>query len=265
MKALVTLSFLFLSLALHGQEIIDNKATIRAEYEFLYKTDPGSTKYSSDLLSLDICESGQSFFYSRNQAYRDSVKRVCLQEGLSPYETMGKIRRLPTGAGWIVNKHFKNNKYRYIHKMIKSYSAEFDLVIPLWSLLPDTLTINGFFCRKATASFLGRSWIAWFTPQIVSNDGPWMLWGLPGLIIKATDSDNYFSFTCVDAGKLPEPYYVSVTSDFYATRQISFQQMLNLEKMYNTDVDSYIEQVAGARKMGERNNKRKYIPLAVKH
>lgn len=264
MKRIFLIYFLLLSLASYGQEIIDNKVTFRAEYEFQYRTDPTSTLYTKDILYLDVCESGQSFFYSRNRAYRDSLKRVYLADGFSPQEVMEKIRIFPNGILWTVNKRFKNNVCKYHNKLISSYSCEYPLTLPQWELHSDTLTLCGFVCQKATANFMGRIWTVWFAPQVVNNDGPWMLWGLPGLILKASDSNNHFSFTCTEVGKLQQTVYTLTSADLYATKQISFQQMLNLEKLFHTDFDSFLEQTSGARKMGERNKIRKYIPLVLK-
>lgn len=67
---------------------------------------------------------------------------------------------------------------------------------PQWTLSADTATILSYTCRKAECHFKGRSWIAWFTPDIPSSEGPWKLYGLPGLILKAEDDEAHYIFTC---------------------------------------------------------------------
>lgn len=54
----------------------------------------------------------------------------------------------------------------------------------------DTTTILNIVCQKATMEFRGREYTAWFTMDIPINDGPWKLYGLPGLILKAEDSEG---------------------------------------------------------------------------
>lgn len=44
--------------------------------------------------------------------------------------------------------------------------------------------INQFNCQKATASFRGRTYTAWFTISIPVPHGPWKLGGLPGLMLE---------------------------------------------------------------------------------
>jgi len=40
----------------------------------------------------------------------------------------------------------------------------------------------------------GRHWIAWFAPSIPISEGPYKFSGLPGLIIKLSDSNNFWNF-----------------------------------------------------------------------
>ncbi len=67
---------------------------------------------------------------------------------------------------------------------------------PAWTLTTDTATILSYVCTRAQCLFKGREWTAWFTPDIPSSEGPWKLFGLPGLILKAADSEGHYSFLC---------------------------------------------------------------------
>ena len=61
-----------------------------------------------------------------------------------------------------------------------------------WTLLDDTATISGYLCQKATTTFRGVEWQAWYTEEIPSSAGPWRLRGLPGLIVKAESKVHTF-------------------------------------------------------------------------
>lgn len=59
-----------------------------------------------------------------------------------------------------------------------------------WTMHEDTTSILNFVCQTATMEFRGREYTAWFTMDIPINDGPWKLYGLPGLIMKVEDSEG---------------------------------------------------------------------------
>ena len=61
-----------------------------------------------------------------------------------------------------------------------------------WKLSDDTLTVCGYLCQQATATFRGVEWRVWYTEEIPSSAGPWRLRGLPGLIVKAESEAHTF-------------------------------------------------------------------------
>lgn len=65
---------------------------------------------------------------------------------------------------------------------------------PVWEIGDSIKTVLGYECVKATTNYRGRTWIAWFTPEIPIQDGPWKLCGLPGLILEAHDANGDYIF-----------------------------------------------------------------------
>lgn len=59
-----------------------------------------------------------------------------------------------------------------------------------WEITNETKQIQNYTCYKATTSFRGNAFEVWFTPDIPINAGPWKWYGLPGLIVEATDTDQ---------------------------------------------------------------------------
>lgn len=52
--------------------------------------------------------------------------------------------------------------------------------------------ILGYRCQRATATFRGRQYEAFFSPELSAFGGPWKFDGLPGLILSVRSLDNYF-------------------------------------------------------------------------
>lgn len=59
-----------------------------------------------------------------------------------------------------------------------------------WILLPETDSLLGYVCQKAEMDFKGRHYMAWYSPDIALNAGPYKFGGLPGLILKIEDTSG---------------------------------------------------------------------------
>ncbi len=185
--------------SLDAQDIRDSVA-LRIRYA-------SQMRYSEELknLSLDekILDIGKysSHFYSwwaeRNQDIHDSV--------------FSKGGKLEDYFAAIDKSGFPNSKTRfnifknYPHKGILTYTVrelkpflyEESMVMPQWEMLSGDTVIVGYSCKRAKTTFRGRTWIVWYAMDIPYHDGPWKLYGLPGLILKADDVKGDFIFNCI--------------------------------------------------------------------
>ena len=87
-----------------------------------------------------------------------------------------------------------------------SWKYEEPLDTPRWEITDSVMVIDGINCVKATADYRGREWTAWFAPEIPFNEGPWKLWGLPGLIVRAYDSKGHYRFEAKSISVMPGGY-----------------------------------------------------------
>lgn len=96
-----------------------------------------------------------------------------------------------------------------------------------WHLLPETRKIGSLLCKKAVGVFRGRTYEAWYAPQIPVPYGPWKLQGLPGLIIEAYDASRQlnFMFVRLQMGAVCSPS-LSLSDDY---RIVSRQEMIENE------------------------------------
>ncbi len=109
-----------------------------------------------------------------------------------------------------------------------------------WTLLPDTVTVCGYVCRKAEATFRGRQWTVWYAPGIPLGIGPWKLNGLPGLIVRADDADGTHHMELVAAQKADgEVMDYAVQGRIKMTRE----RFLKKERRFCTQGDTYVSDV----------------------
>ena len=61
-----------------------------------------------------------------------------------------------------------------------------------WTLTDDTVTVGGYLCQQATATFRGLKWHVYYTEEVPTSAGPWRLRGLPGLIVEVKSDAHTF-------------------------------------------------------------------------
>lgn len=145
-----------------------------------------------------------------------------------------RAKRTKTEFGGIIYKGFPENKLSYSYKILNDkLRYEEDLNLFNWEILPKNKEIKGFNAQKATTSFAGRSYIAWFTSEIPISDGPYKFNGLPGLIIKIADEEEYYIFELIGFKSLKDPIFDTESGEEYLETDKS--RFLEIKKEYNAD------------------------------
>jgi GLPGLI family protein len=228
-------------------------------------------------MRLDYVD-GVSMFYDGFTYERDSLRMLAFGEDgkIKDQEEYNKLRSLPRQRFddfTIVD--FKSSEIiQLFGQATITIRGTMKMSVPDWKLSEESCVINGFSCKKATADYLGRNWIVWYTEDIPLPIGPWMLWGTPGLIVSAQDSEELFSFQLVWADKLDNYNRAAFIDSLYPDKP--FQKggntkhyvfpMKEAEKMYTrlrTDV-SYLFEVTGVHSNSIdklQKKAKKYIPL----
>ncbi|MDQ1095070.1 MULTISPECIES: GLPGLI family protein [Chryseobacterium] len=166
-------------------------------YEMQWKNKSESTNHH-ELCSLITNEKGNSYFQSYENFRRDSTHTSMVNEYFA-----NKAKGLRIGDG-ITNAKFrsliiKNISQNTITVEERFFTSIFSIAYPSckqhWKLIDDkTSIILGYKAYMASTEFGGRKWIAWYTKEIPISDGPYKFYGLPGLILKITDSDGAYTF-----------------------------------------------------------------------
>lgn len=126
-----------------------------------------------------------------------------------PYNLSTGVHNLPTGDNtvkqikvtelnqtkkYLYKDYSKNQVFQECHDEMffpkkKVYSDSLNSFD--WVLIGETKKINGYSCNKAITKWRGRSYTAWYTPEIAISEGPWKYGGLPGLIMEIYDEKKY--------------------------------------------------------------------------
>lgn len=69
--------------------------------------------------------------------------------------------------------------------------------LPKWNLSSENKKIGGYSCQKATSSFGGRFWTAWFTMDLPFQEGPYIFKNLPGLVVELEDKTKSHHFMLI--------------------------------------------------------------------
>lgn len=111
---------------------------------------------------------------------------------------------------------------------LTNWKYEESIDTPRWEITDSVMVIDGINCVKATADYRGRKWTAWFAPEIPFNEGPWKLWGLPGLIVRAYDSRGHYRFEAKSISVMPGGYVDYF--DYSARRRLRTERLRALKE-----------------------------------
>lgn len=183
MKKLLIFSLILVGLIAHAQ-------INRFFYE--YKFIPNSndkTNVKTEMMFLDINKAGSSY-YSRDKFIADSTQRADLEKQIKASSGNISINKSekPGQVSYRVTKSYPDFK-TYVFRNISSdnYKVKEDKK-PEWKIQSEKQKIGEYMAQKATTSFGGREWIAWFASDLPFQDGPYTFYGLPGLIVKIEDT-----------------------------------------------------------------------------
>jgi GLPGLI family protein len=177
-------------------EVIDS-----ADYRFTYslRCIVDTTHMDDPLIQKLTLIAGKKYSFFHNGERRELPKNA-KTDGWSLVASEG------LGATFV----YKDYQRKIAEVMIAgcgvSYHWAYEESIPAqqWVLCNESRTINGYECHKATTTYMGRDYTAWFTLDIPLHEGPWKFYGLPGLIIEISDSRNHYLFTCIEVVTLKE-------------------------------------------------------------
>lgn len=229
MKLLFNIFILFFSFNFTSKaQVKKDSSEIEVKYNFMFVQDTlnkASTIYEPMIL---LTNGKKSIYYSEN--YKIAV------------EGFGKKMEDAMKTGNIVDpsslpkarvKHnvYKDENKTYISNYLGKSYYTFESSDKLDWKIDDksSSTIGGYKCNKATINAGGKKFTAWFTYDIPISDGPYKFRGLPGLILKIYEDNNYSGFEVVSIKK------VSLPIEQKKGVEVSKEQFIAKRKEYMND------------------------------
>lgn len=191
-KHICSLIILFVTIQLYSQNVtkIDD-VTYRCEYLITYQLDSTNVTSKNSETMLLLIGNNTSKFLSLTTFLRDSIK-----ENSKSSSNLQQLMAVPKTA--FKDDIFKNHPQGKITStepiVTDYYKYEEPITLFDWTITNETKTVSGYRCQKATTTFSGRSYVAWFTNEIPIPDGPYKFNGLPGLIVQINDSKNHYKY-----------------------------------------------------------------------
>jgi GLPGLI family protein len=164
-------------------------------------------KIKEDITGLEIGKNGSRYFSIYNEERAKELEEWKIKNGDKPRDISLLLKASEkSGTPIKIYKYYKINQITTFDNIAReAFTYEEENPDFGWKILPDTMTILNQICQKATCIFRGRNYEAWFAQGINVSEGPWKFNGLPGLILKITDSKQDYSFEAISIEKIDYP------------------------------------------------------------
>ncbi len=177
--------------------VLANAQINRFFYEYKFIPDSNNKEeVKKEIMLLDIDKNG-STYYSQDKFVADSIGKAELEKQLKAGGGNISVNRRekPGQVSYKVTKQYPDFKtYLFRNISTDKYKIKEDRK-PEWKITSEKQKIGEYNAQKAVTSFGGREWTAWFTTDLPFQDGPYVFYGLPGLIVKIEDATGSHSMT----------------------------------------------------------------------
>lgn len=172
---------------------------LRIQYRMLFVKDVDSPNRKTENTMLLQIGNEISKYFNYHRFLSDSLHNALAKKKTPISEVRNKTVDIIKGTIPLnIFKNYPKGKITTVDRIpFDTYTFEEEMESPDWALESDTLTVCGYTCKKATTTYFGRSYTAWYAPEIPISDGPWKFFGLPGLILKVEDDWEHYSFECI--------------------------------------------------------------------
>lgn len=258
--------------------VVKAQDCFRFTYLLQQKRDVNELTFHTSEMKLDY-DGKSAFFYNEISFLKDSLDVYAFDKAgdIANEDAYAQRSRLPGNAindkSWI---DFKNRSFTQYYFDLTTFYGTMPMELPQWGLTDKVEDKSGYSCKIANGTFLGREWTIWYTEEVPINVGPWFLWGAPGLIVNAKDSEDLVEFMLVSVESIDysrldkDNSYRKVRESKPKARvySLSMKEMETMFTKYKRDMD-YFSKINGVINIYSKNRDgslskeigRPYIPL----
>ncbi len=245
--------------------VLGNAQVNRFFYEYTFIPDSNNKEdVKKEIMLLDIDKNGSNY-YSHDKFVADSIGKAELEKQLKAGGGSISINRRekPGQVSYKVTKQYPDFKtYLFRSISMDKYKIREDQK-PEWKIMPDKQKIGDYNTQKAVTKLGGREWTAWFATDLPFQDGPYIFYGLPGLIVKIEDATGSHKMTLAgnktvktmaSEGELQVPDQVKVLGMGGKEIEVTKDQFKKAWKAYVNDPSKSMRELM-MKNGGENNTK----------
>lgn len=211
-------------------EVLDTTRFV-VSYRMLYERRPENDHPMEDLLLLQVGRN-VSKFYSYKTWQTDSLVRVT-----PPEQVLANLGNFHGGVQDIFFRDAAAGRLTHTDQIGMDHLLYTEPLPAIdWELADGERTIVGYACRRARCTFRGRSYEAWYAPEIAVSCGPWKFGGLPGLILAIRDDAGVLDLEATGVEQRVEPIRMTDRNYMKTNRK----KYLDLKQKVMTDPVGYL-------------------------
>lgn len=190
-----------------------------------------------ELMALHIFNNGSEFFSETDRMQREKMQKLLEESEVTGQTSInyGHIKKTTQDRIYIVSENISSSKRFYTLKQHKNnhYLITGETPSIQWKIENKTKRIGEHKCQLAMGILVGEQYEAWFTTDIPIPFGPWELYGLPGLILEASNTTGTRKYVFNEIKILRPNQSILLPKDAIATNQKDFDKMVKASSRSN--------------------------------
>lgn len=160
----------------------------------------------NDTMALEIKNDTSYFYSTKTLKFNEFLTKLINQKNMNEFDLTNTPK---AGLNYTFKTNFTNDSIQIFQDFQDFRFVYFENNSINWKLSQEKSDYQGLETQKATTTFKGRKYIAWFTTEIPISSGPYKFKGLPGLIVEIYDPKKTHHFKLIETKsniKLPDNY-----------------------------------------------------------